>query len=167
MTVHLRQAEPADVPCLTAIYNFHVENSDATFDEVPASMVEREKWFNTYAATGPHQLLVAEVEGEAAGYACSSPYRAHPAFSQTVETSIYLGSGMQGRGLGKSLYDALLLRLAAEGVHLAVAGVALPNDASVALHRSRGFREVGTFTEYAVKRGKRISSSWFEKLIVT
>jgi phosphinothricin acetyltransferase len=63
------------------------------------------------------------------------------------------------------LYDELLGRLATERVHSVLAAVALPNAASVGLHLSRGFREVGTFTDYATKGGQLISSTWFEKLL--
>jgi phosphinothricin acetyltransferase len=161
----VRTGEHEDLRAVLNIYNHHVEAGDATFDLRPLSMSEGEAWMQAFAATGPHQLLLVDHEGEVLGYATSSPYRSHPAFSQTVETSIYLRPDAQGRGLAGRLYDVLLGRLASSDAHMAVAGVALPNDASIALHRSRGFTEVGTFTEYAIKNGRRISSTWFERPI--
>lgn len=165
VTVHLRSAASGDLPRLTEIYNWYVQNSFATFDEAPVSAENRRAWFGTYAAAGPHQLLVAEVDGTVSGYASSSPYRSHPAFSATVEITVYLANDARGQGLGAQLYDELLGRLAAERVHSVLAAVALPNAASVGLHLSRGFREVGTFTDYATKGGQPISSTWFEKLL--
>jgi phosphinothricin acetyltransferase len=165
VTVQLRRALPEDLTHLTTIYNWYVEQTNAIFDEAPATTHKMQRWFNTFMTSGAHQLLVADSDAEVVGYASSSRYRQHPAFADTVETSIYLHPKVLGLGLGGRLYDALLEELQIAGVHLAVAGVALPNDASVALHRSRGFREVGTFTEYALKRGQRVSSTWFEKLI--
>jgi phosphinothricin acetyltransferase len=114
---------------------------------------------------GPHQILVAEGSEGVLGCATSSRYRTHPAFDQTVETGIYLNPSARRKGLGTQLYTALLKALEDQPVHLAVAGVALPNDASVALHRKLGFEEVGTFRDYALKRDVRISSMWFQRPI--
>src|SRR3954454_18414764 len=110
-TVIIRNGRAGDLSALLGIYNHYVQHSDATFDVRPATMAEREIWLSTYATTGPHQLLVVEDEGDVLGYAASSPYRAHPAFHQTVETSVYLDPDAQRRGLGGRLYDALLDRL--------------------------------------------------------
>ena len=77
------------------------------------------------------------------GYASSAPYRPRPAYAHTREASVYLTDGARGRGCGRLLYDALLTALRADGVHLVVAVIALPNDASVALHRAFGFTSVG------------------------
>jgi phosphinothricin acetyltransferase len=112
-----------------------------------------------------HQLLVAEGRDGVLGYACSSPYRAHPAFDETVETSISLHPTRRGQGLGTLLYTALFNSLASQRVHMAVAGIALPNDASVALHRKMHFETVGVFREYALKHGTRISSVWVQRRI--
>ncbi len=78
---------------------------------------------------------------------------------------MYVDHQARGLGLGKRVYDELLARLAEQEVHSVLAAVALPNAASIALHLSRGFSEVGTLTEYAVKDGQLISSTWFEKLL--
>lgn len=165
--VVVRTGAREDLSALLNIYNHHVETSDATFDVLPLSLSGGEVWMSAFAATGSHQLLVVDHEGDVLGYATSGPYRSHPAFSQTVETSIYLRPDAQGRGLAGRLYDTLLGRLVSSDAHMAVAGVALPNDASLALHRSRGFVEVGTFTEYAIKNGRRISATWFERSVTT
>lgn len=165
MTVYLRPATLPDLPRLSEIYNWYVQHSFATFDEFTATAEERRAWFDGFRASGAYQLLVAQVDGIVCGYACSSRYRSHPAFSATVESTVYLHPEARGQGLGARLYDELLERLAAEPVHSVLAAVALPNRASVRLHLSRGFREVGTFTEYATKGRQLISSTWFEKLL--
>jgi phosphinothricin acetyltransferase len=163
--VTIRPGRRGDLADLLTIYNHYVEHSDATLDVLPATMIEREAWLSAYGALGRHQLLVADDGGDVLGYATSSPYRGHPAFDQTVEVSVYVRADALGRGLGGRLYDALLARLADTDVHSVVAAVALPNDGSIALHRSRGFTEIGTFTQYAIKNGRRISSMWFERVI--
>ena len=77
------------------------------------------------------------------GYAYSSSYRPRPAYARTREVSVYLDDSARGQGLGRQLYDELLGRLRADGVHQVLAVIALPNDASEALHRACGFARVG------------------------
>ena len=152
-----------DLPRIAEILNYTVLNSDASFATRPATVDDLRDWFAQFAPTGPYRLVVARRAGLVVGYACSQPYRQHEAFRETVEVSIALDAGCRGRGVGSALYRALFGGLAGEPVHVAVAGIALPNDASVALHRKFGFTEVGTFREYAVKNGRYISSLWMQR----
>ncbi len=163
MTDSIRSGRQSDLPALLAIYDHHVRSGWATFDEVEATPGERQRWFDGFRASGPHRILVVEGGRGVVGYATSMRYRAHPAFDRTVETSIYLHPSATGRGLGGRLYDALLAELVGTSARRVVAAVALPNEASLALHRSRGFEVVGTFTDYAVKRGQVISSTWLQR----
>jgi phosphinothricin acetyltransferase len=130
---------------------------------LPAA-AERRDWFGRFAASGPYRLVVARGGDQVLGYACSQRYRDHEAFRETVEVSIALDPSSRGQGVGTALYRALVGRLDREpSVHVALAGIALPNDASVALHRKFGFAEVGTFREYAIKNGQYISSVWMQR----
>lgn len=159
----LRAARLDDLPALTALYNHYVEHSHSTFDAVPLSLELRRVWFDQHAETGPHRLLVA-VEGEALlGYASSSAHRPKPGYRTSVETSVYLAPGATGRGLGTRLYAELFARLAGEDLHRALAGVALPNPASVALHHRMGFSELGTFDEVGRKFDRYWSVQWFHR----
>ena len=160
--VLVENAEPAQYESVNAIYGRHVLSGFATFDEEAPNLTERAPWFDQFERTGPHQLLIAQEGGEVFGFACSQPYRTHPAFTRSVEFSIYLDPSATGRGLGRPLYRELIDRARAAGVGTVLSGVALPNEASLALHRSCGFREVGTFRNYAEKRGRIISSMWFQ-----
>jgi phosphinothricin acetyltransferase len=154
-----------DLPAIVSILNYSAANSIAHFDTRPASVAERRDWFGHFAATGPYRLVVARRGDQVLGYACSQRYRDHEAFRQTVEVSIALDVSSRGQGMGTALYRALFESLAPEpSVHVAVAGIALPNDASVALHQKFGFTEVGTFREYAIKNGQYISSVWMQRL---
>ena len=112
---------------------------------------------------GRYRLLVARRGGRVAGFAASRPFREHEAFRQTVEVSIALDAASRGLGVGTALYRALFETLAEEPIHVALASIVLPNEASVALHRKLGFTEVGTFHEYAVKNGQYLSSLWMER----
>ena len=154
-----------DLPGIVAILNHMAAHSTASFDTRPVSVDSQREWFGEFAGSGPHQLMVARRGPQVLGYACTHPYRDHEAFRETVEVSIALSPGSQGQGIGTLLYRGLFGRLAGEPVHVMLAGIALPNDASVALHRKFGFTEVGTFREYAVKNGRYLSSVWMQRLV--
>lgn len=148
---------------IVEILNHAAANSHATFDSRPTSVAERRGWFEQFSSTGPYRLLVARRGGVVVGYAASQPYRGHEAFRHTVEVSVAIDAGCRGQGIGTALYGALFDGLADEPVHVFLAGIVLPNDASVALHRKYGFTEVGTFREYAVKNGRYFSSLWMQR----
>lgn len=153
----------ADLPGIVEIYNDTAAHSTANFDTAPVSVDARRAWFGQFAPVGPYRLVVARRAGQVLGYASSQRYRDHPAFAETVEISVALDPGCRGQGLGTALYRELLGALAGEPVHVVLAGIALPNEASVALHRKFGFTEAGTFREYAVKDGQYISSVWMQR----
>jgi phosphinothricin acetyltransferase len=152
-----------DLPAITDILNYTIMNSNATLATQPVTVAERREWLERFSVTGPYRLLVARHGSQVLGYAASQPYREHEGFRETVEVSIALDITGRGQGIGTALYRALLGCLADEPVHVALAGIVLPNDASVALHRKLGFTEVGTFHEYAVKNGHYLSSVWMER----
>lgn len=152
-----------DLPAITDVLNYTIMNSNATLATEPVTVADRREWFGRFSGTGPYRLFVARRGNRFLGYAASQPYREHAGFRETVEVSIALDVASRGQGVGTALYRALLDCLAGEPVHVALAGIVLPNDASVALHRKFGFTEVGTFREYAVKNGQYLSSVWMER----
>jgi phosphinothricin acetyltransferase len=163
--VEIGPGTEGDLPAIVAILNYAIANSDATFASEPVTVAERQDWFERFAPAGPYRLLVARRGNRVLGYAASQPYRDHEAFRETVEVSIALDGSSRGQGIGTALYRTLFECLASEPVHVALAGIVLPNDASVALHRKFGFIEVGTFHEYGIKNGRYLSSLWMERLL--
>jgi len=160
--------EPAgedDLPGIVDILNHAIAHSNATLATEPVTVSERREWLERFSATGPHQILVARRGSQVLGYTASQPYRGHEGFRETVEVSIALHVTSRGQGVGTALYRALFAALADEPVHVALAGIILPNDASVALHRKLGFTEVGTFHDYALKNGEYLSSLWMERVL--
>jgi len=152
----LRSAVRGDLDALTEIYNHYVATSIATFDLAPQRPEERLAWFDLHSG-GRYRLWVASaVGGPVVGFACSSPYRPRLAYQTTVEVSIYLGPGVVGGGLGSRLYRALFDSIQDEDLHRAVAVIALPNPASVALHTRFGFQEVGRLREV----GRKFDRYW-------
>jgi phosphinothricin acetyltransferase len=162
--VLVRSATERDLQGLTEIYNHYVRHSHATFDDQPFTVEQRRSWLAHYADNGPYRLLVGEGDdGTLLGYASSSAFRPKPCYRSTVETTVYLHPYHVGRGYGSRLYQALFEELAGEDVHRACAAIALPNDASLALHRRLGFVPVGTFTEVGAKHGRYIDVAWLER----
>ncbi len=152
-----------DLPQIVAILDHEAANSDAVFTTQPMTVPSQRAWFEGFAETGPYRLLVARQGTLVLGFASSRRYRDHEAFRETVEVGIGIAAGHRGQGIGTLLYQALFDQLADEPVHVALAGIAVPNDASVALHRRFGFTEIGTFREYAAKNGHYISSLWMQR----
>ena len=163
LDLRVRPATESDLEALNDIYNRYVKDTHYTFDIEPWTIEARREWFNHYAATGRHRLLIAESGGSVVGYACSSQYRPKPGYLTSVETSVYLASDAVGRGAGTKLYDELFKSLEAEDVHRAYAGIGLPNPASVALHEHFGFKRVAHYTEQGRKFDRYWDVAWFEK----
>jgi phosphinothricin acetyltransferase len=108
---------------------------------------------------------VAVDSDDVVGFATSSRFRAKAAYDTSVETTVYCAPNGVGRGVGTALYRRLFDVLAAEDVHRAYAGIALPNDQSVALHRKLGFAPVGTYREVGRKFGAYWDVQWFERAL--
>ena len=162
-SLRIRLALRADLPCLTEIYNHYVVNTAITFDIEPFTVEQRVSWFDLHAETGRYRLLVAEDAGHLVGYAGTGPFRPKQAYETTVAATIYCAPDATGRGVGTRLYAALLDSLRGEDVHRALAGITLPNPASIALHQRFGFVEVGRFNENGRKLGRYWDVAWFEK----
>jgi phosphinothricin acetyltransferase len=161
--VIVEAARPGDAAALQALRNHYIAHSHAVFDETPLGLEAVADWMARFSATGPHRLLVAHDGERLLGWCSSQPYRAGPAFARTIELSVYVAPDAGRRGVGSALYGALLPALAGHGLHRAVVGIALPNEASVRLHARFGFRTVGVFDEYAHKNGRAISSQWMQR----
>jgi phosphinothricin acetyltransferase len=161
----LRHARDDDAPRLAAIREHYVLNSHSTFDTVPMTLDEMREWMGQFSEGTPYQLLVA-VEGDVVlGYAAALRYRPKPAFDGTVELSVYLAPDAKSQGVGSALYTELFTRSERHGTRNYLAGVALPNEGSLAFHHRHGFVEVGTFVEYAQKWGQPISSTWLQRRV--
>ena len=114
---------------------------------------------------GSHGWLVAEVDGEVAGYAYGSVHRTRAAYASSCDVAVYVDPVHARRGIGRALYMALLPALAERGFHAAFAGIALPNAASIGLHESMGFTPVGIYREVGWKLGAWRDVGWWQRLL--
>jgi phosphinothricin acetyltransferase len=152
-----------DLPRLTEIYNYYVINTPITFDLAPVTAEGRARWFEEHAGTKRHRLFVAEDGGRVVGWAGTGPFRDRAAYDTSVETSIYCAHDATGCGIGATMYRVLLDALRNEDINRVLAGITLPNDASIAIHRKFGFTDVGVFTECGRKFGKFWDVVWMER----
>lgn len=147
----LRLATGDDAAAIAAVYAPYVTASIVSFEtEAPGEAAMRERM---EAGGALYPWFVAEEEGAVAGYAYACAFRTRPAYRFTVETSVYLEPGAQGRGIGAALYERLLDTLEAQGFAQAIAAISLPNPASVALHERFGFERAGTYAKVGWKLG--------------
>ncbi|MDB9953820.1 GNAT family N-acetyltransferase [Porticoccaceae bacterium] len=163
MDLDIRPAREDDIPALTDIFNYYIENGYSTYKEKPVTIDFMLGQFEQYDLIGPYRMIVAEFEGRIVGRAGSCRYREPVVFDKTIEVGISVVPDITAQGVGSSLYQALFDVLIKEDLHLAVAGIALPNDGSVALHKKFGFKDVGVFDEYALVKGRFRSSVWMQK----
>ncbi len=148
----IRPADPErDAAACAAIYAPSVESTPISFELVPPDAVEFGRRIEKYSKT--HQFLVAEEGGEVLGYAYACRWADRAAYDWSVEVSIYVAAGQQGKGLGRALYAELFDRLRAQGFRVAVAGITLPNPASIGLHESMGFEPIGSLRDIGFKEG--------------
>jgi phosphinothricin acetyltransferase len=150
-----------DAEAIARIYDYYVENTVVTFEETPVSaeaMAARVAEVQSQALP----WLVAEVANRVVGYAYAGNWKGRSAYRYSVETTVYLEHGYRGRGIGRTLYAALPPILRAGGMHVAIGGVALPNEASVALHESLGFQHVGTFRQVGFKHGRWVDVAYWQ-----
>ena len=162
--MRIRSAAPADLAALVALYNGYVATSPCTFDVEAFPVEARRPWLEQFAAQGRYRLLVAE-EGRLLGYTGSLRFRDKRAYETSIETTVYVAPDQHGKGIATRLYSALFDALRGEDVHRALAGITLPNDASIRLHERFGFRRVAHFTEQGRKFGKYWDVCWMEKAL--
>ncbi len=150
--MRVRLATTDDAEATRAIYNLEVTESTVTFDLVPRSSAEQHAWLT--ARSGAHAVLVAEDGGEIVGFASLSPFRDRPAYSTTVEDSVYVRRDRRGTGVGKILLADLVDTARSHGFHAVIARIVGGHEASIALHRSLAFEVVGTEREVGRKFGR-------------
>jgi L-amino acid N-acyltransferase YncA len=161
MTRVVRDATGADAGACAAIYAPYVRDTAVTFETEPPDPAEFAR--RIAAATARHAWLVLEDDGRVTGYAYGGRFKERAAYRYACEVSVYLEQGLRRSGGGRALYSVLLARLAERGYRTAAAGIALPNDASTALHSALGFVTVGTFRRIGWKHDRWHDVAWMQR----
>jgi len=162
--VSLRAAVEDDLARISAIHNEVVASSNAIFSEMAETLEERRAWFAQRTAAGM-PVLVACAGGEVIGFASYAPFRPWPGYRETVEQTVHIRGDARRRGAGRALLEALIEDARGRGLHAIVAGIDGGNEASIALHRSLGFVQVGLMPEVAIKGGVRLDLLLMELLL--
>ncbi len=159
----IRLAELRDAEAIAAIYNVEVLESTATFDLRPRTLDEQRTWL--LERSGAHAVIVADDDGDIVGFASLSPFRARPAYSTTVENSIYVHRGHRRRGIALALMDELITTARQHGFHSMIARIADGQPASVGLHEAVGFTLVGVEREVGRKFNRWLDVSVMQLLL--
>jgi phosphinothricin acetyltransferase len=159
----VRDASARDAEACAAIYTPYVTDTAITFETEPPSPAEMAA--RIAAAQRSHAWVVLEDGGRVVGFAYGGRYKARAAYRWSCEVSVYLEPGRRRTGGGRALYTVLLARLAERGFRTAVAGMALPNEASVGLHRAMGFEPVGTYRRIGWKHDTWHDVAWTQRQI--
>ncbi len=157
----IRDATIKDAKFILEIYSHYVLNTHSTFELHSPSLSEMESKINQ----SKYPWFVLEQHEKIMGYAYATQWKPREAYNKTVEVSIYLATDAHGKGLGTSLYQTLLEKLRFEGYHSILAGISLPNDASIRLHEKLGFLKVGQLKEVGFKFDRWIDVGYWELIL--
>lgn len=160
----LRPATVADAAAIAAIYNHYIVNTVVTFEEETVTTEEMARRITETLAAG-QPWFVWEEAGRVLGYAYAGKWKSRCSYRFSVEATVYLEHTATGRGLGTKLYTAVIDKFRNTSIHAIIGGVALPNEASVALHEKLGFVKVAHFKEVGWKFDQWIDVGYWELIL--
>jgi phosphinothricin acetyltransferase len=159
-----RLAERRDAEAIRTIYNCEVLGSTVTFDLVARSLDEQIEWLDEHSGGHPAIVAVAD-DGTVIGFGAISPWRPRPAYSPTVEDSVYVHDEWRGQGVGRLLLDELVRLGQAHGFHSVMARIVGGHEASIALHAACGFEHAGVEREVGRKFGKWLDVVLMQRML--
>ena len=161
----IRAAEPNDAEAIRAIYNREVEGSTVTFDMVERSLEEQLAWISEHSGGHPAIVAVDQKSAQILGFGSLTAYRPRPAYSITVEDSVYVRDDSRGLGLGKGILDELVRLAGLHGYHSIIARIVGDHEASIKLHAAAGFLQVGRETEVGRKHGRWLDVVLMQRMV--
>ena len=162
--VDIRRAVVEDAEAIRAIYNVEVTSSTCTFDLVPRTLADQERWI--FEHTGAHPAVVAlDGDGDVLGFGSLGVYRARPAYSTTVEDSVYVRRDQHRRGVGRAVLTELVRLATVHGFHAVIGRIVGGHEASIGLHEACGFEVVGVEREVGRKFGRWLDVVVTERLL--
>lgn len=150
--MQIRPATDADLDTILEIHNAAIRDSLALWTETEVDRADRERWLAAHVAGG-HPVIVAEVDGEIAGYAAYSQWREKSGYRFTVENSVYVAAAYQRRGIARALMVELIAIAREAGMHVMIGAIEAGNTASISLHEQLGFEPPMIVREVGIKFG--------------
>lgn len=161
----IRRATLADAAQVAAIYNHYIANTVVTFEEEALSDEAMSARIREAQGAQLPWLVAQEEAGEVLGYAYASRWNGRCAYRYAVEITVYLAPGAASRGLGSRLYEVLFDELRKRSMHAVIGGIALPNEASIALHEKFGMEKVAHFREVGFKFGRWVDVGYWQGML--
>lgn len=158
--MNIRKVELDDAAQIAEVYNYYIQNTHQTFETEPLSADEMRERIAEIIEKYPY--VVAEEDGEIWGYAYATQFKLRQAYAYSAEVSIYVKNAAKQKGIGTQLYEKLFDELAETNIHAMVAGISLPNDASVKFHEKLGFTKVAHFRQIGYKLGRWVDVGYWE-----
>jgi len=159
----IRQVKESDAEEMCRIYNKYIAGTTITFEEIP--LLADEMASRVKNITQNYPWLVYEENGRVLGYTYASRWKERSAYRYSVETGIYIDSDYIGKGIGTLLKEELLKALKGKSIHSVICGIALPNQASIALCEKFGFEKIAHFKEVGYKLGKWVDVGYWELIL--
>ncbi|MBX2846981.1 MAG: GNAT family N-acetyltransferase [Acidiferrobacterales bacterium] len=158
----IRNVSESDIEQLTAIYNYYIEHSIATFEEQLIAANEMQSRVRNIEQDNFPWLVAEDDNGNIAGYAYASHWNPRSAYRFTAEVTVYLSEKFTGHGIGSQLYQVLFSLLKKQSYENVIAGISLPNEASVALHEKFNMQQVGDFKKIGFKFGEWVDVGYWQ-----
>lgn len=160
----IRDAEVSDAASIANIYNYYIQNTAISFEE---TSVTAKDMMSRISKTKDAKLpwLVAQQDSNVIGYTYASLWNPRLAYRNSAEITVYLQHGLQTKGWGTKLYQALFCQLRQANFHVAIGGITLPNPASVALHEKFGMQQVAEFKQVGFKFERWLDVGYWQVLL--
>jgi phosphinothricin acetyltransferase len=159
----IRKVQPTDAKQICELYNYYITYTTITFEE--ETVTEEEIKSRIHRVTSKFPWFVYEENKEIAGYAYLSEWRTRASYRYAAESTVYLNQKYMGKGIGSSLYRQLIEDSKNLSLHCLIGGIALPNNASIALHEKLNFRKVAHFQQVGFKFNQWIDVGYWQLLL--
>ena len=152
-SVSIREATLLDIPAILEITNYEILNTTVLYEYEARTIEQQTDWYNDKTSNN-WPVIVAVTDGVVVGFGTYGSFRARPAYSKSIEHSVYVHKDYRGKAIGNALMVELIRLAKANGFHTMIAGIDSSNMSSVTFHRKFGFEVVGTFKEVGFKFDK-------------
>ncbi|MFT6733364.1 MAG: L-amino acid N-acyltransferase YncA [Polaribacter sp.] len=160
----IRLVKLSDADSIVEIYNYYIENTIITFEEVLISSDEMKSRISEISDSGLPWLVYME-DNVVLGYAYASKWKGRCAYKFSVEITIYISPLVKSKGIGSKLYEKLLIDLKESDIHVVIGGISLPNPASIALHEKFGMEKIAHFKQVGFKFDEWIDVGYWQLIL--